>query len=117
MDTMEDVRIVDVLIDAHTLQWDKAMIDGMFIPQEVEIIKKIPLACLVQDDALYWLFSQDGKYTCKSGYRFLKEEANQIFRLAPMNQEREVWRGVWSLLSPNKVKNQLQRVMMPKNQQ
>lgn len=47
MDTMEDVRIVDVLIDAHTLQWDKAMIDGMFIPQEVEIIKKIPSACLV----------------------------------------------------------------------
>ena len=47
MDTMEDVRIVDVLIDAHTLQWDKAMIDGMFIPQEAEIIKKIPSACLV----------------------------------------------------------------------
>lgn len=67
---------MDVLIDAHTRQWDKAMIDGMFIPQEAELIKKIPLACLVLDDALCCLFSQYGKYTCNSGYRFLKEEAN-----------------------------------------
>ena len=35
---------VDVLIDTDTRQWNMAMLEGLFTPQEAEIIKKIPLA-------------------------------------------------------------------------
>ena len=52
------------------------MIDGIFAPQEAEIIKTIPLALFKFDDILFWPFSKDGKYTCKSGYHFQKEEVD-----------------------------------------
>ena len=37
------------------------------------LIKRIPLARLACADELFWPFTQQGKYSCKSGYRFLKE--------------------------------------------
>lgn len=36
--------MVDVLIDEDTWQWNHGLIDGFFAAQEVDIIKKIPLA-------------------------------------------------------------------------
>ena len=50
---MEDA-IVDMLIDLLTRQWDKSIIDGIFIPPEEEKIKKIPLARVKVDDAQCW---------------------------------------------------------------
>ena len=32
--------IVDVLIDEDTSQWNNGLIDGLFAPHKVEIIKK-----------------------------------------------------------------------------
>ena len=52
------------------------MIDGIFAPQEAEIIKTTPLALFKSDDILFWPFSKDGKYTCKSDYHFQKEEVD-----------------------------------------
>lgn len=37
VETMEDAK-VDVPIDPQTQQWDESIIDGIFIPHEVEII-------------------------------------------------------------------------------
>lgn len=66
--------MVDVLIDEDTWQWNHGLIDGFFAAQEVDIIKKIPLAWKTYEDALYWPLSPNGKYTCKMGYSFLKKE-------------------------------------------
>ena len=33
--------IVDVLIDEGTRQWNNGLIDGLFAPHKVEIIKKL----------------------------------------------------------------------------
>lgn len=53
------------------------MVDGIFIPEEVELVKKIPLARIANKDSLFWPLSADGHYNCKLGYHFLKEmEAN-----------------------------------------
>ena len=49
-------------------------IDGNFAPQETDLIKKIPLAWVESDDSIFLPWAKDGCYTCKSGYRFLKEE-------------------------------------------
>lgn len=37
--SMEDATI-DILIEAETRQWNYALIDGIFAPQEAELIKK-----------------------------------------------------------------------------
>ena len=105
--TSMEENTVASLIDPELRQWDHGLIDGIFAPQEAEIIKKIPLSHKESEDILYWPFTYDGHYTCKSGYHFLKAKA----ALAPIeiepNRDKELWRGVWSLQVPNKVKNML----------
>ena len=51
------------------------MVDGLFVEEDAKIIKRIPLSQLVTKDVLYWPFTSNGIYSCKLGYRFLKEEA------------------------------------------
>lgn len=48
------------------------MVDGIFIPEEAELVKKIPLAQIATEDSLFWPLSTDGHCNCKSGYCFLK---------------------------------------------
>ena len=50
------------------------MVDGLFVEEDTEMIKKIPLSQLATEDVLYWPFMSNGIYSCKSGYRSLKEE-------------------------------------------
>ncbi|KAL4626029.1 hypothetical protein ACB092_05G065900 [Castanea dentata] len=57
---------VDMLIDASNWQWDHGLIDGIFTPEEVEVIKQIPLSQVEAVDSLFWPFTQRGEYTCKS---------------------------------------------------
>ena len=100
---------VDVLIDPETKQWNNVMLEGLFTPQEAEIIKKIPLARIETKDNLYWPLSHDGKYTCKSGYRFLKEEAEPVQERTPLALETQLWKKIWLLQISNKVKNHVWR--------
>ena len=50
------------------------MVDGLFNTEEAEIIKSTPLSQVAVEDILFWPYSYDGRYSCKTGYRFLKEE-------------------------------------------
>lgn len=81
---------MDVLIDLQTRQWNASMADGIFVPYEAEMIKKIPLSQVLSEDVLYWLFSQDGRYNCQSSYRFLKDEENSDSPLVATNQDKEL---------------------------
>lgn len=86
---------VDVLFDPETKQWNNDMLDGLFIPQEADIIRSIPLACVDAKEKLYWPLFQDGQYTCKSGLCFLKEEL--VPQRTPSSHETQLWKGLWSL--------------------
>ena len=77
----------------------------LFVPEESELIKKIPLSRHSLDDKLFQLWTQNGKYSCKSGYRFLKmEEEEEGFKDA-QNGDKVFWRSIWGLRVPNKIKN------------
>ena len=39
---------MDVLTDHQTRQWNASMVDGMFVPHEAKMIKKIPLSRVCQ---------------------------------------------------------------------
>ena len=66
--------MVDLLIDPNTRTWNKGLIDGLFVEEDAELIKKIPLSRATTEDTLYWPYSTSGHYTYKSGYMFLKQE-------------------------------------------
>ena len=65
---------VDILIDPRRRQWNLEMIDGLFNTEEAELIKIIPLSRETKEDVLFWPHSSDGRYSCKTGYSFLKME-------------------------------------------
>jgi len=100
---------IDSLINASTRQWDSDMIDGIFAPQEANFTKHIPLAWCVSTDSIFWPMSQDGQYSCKSDYKILKVEATMDHHVEPLLDEKNLWNGIWSLNSPNKVKKLMWR--------
>lgn len=70
------------------------MVGGNFVPEEANAIKKIPLSQVVVEDSLFWPMEQDGKYTCKSGYRFLKEETALNIIKEPPGLEKDLWKEI-----------------------
>ena len=68
---------MDKLIKEDTRTWDEDVIDGIFVPEEATLIKSILLSRYPTEDKLFWPWTQTGKYTCKSGYLFLKNEVEE----------------------------------------
>ena len=85
------------------------MIEGIFIPKEVDLVKEIPLSQQYAEDSLFWPFTHNGSYTSKSEYRFLKAEEEAEVNEEQVEWDRSLWRGIWSLQVPNKIKNLIWR--------
>nr|POF24765.1 hypothetical protein CFP56_54553 [Quercus suber] len=83
-----------MLINPVTRRWREEVIDHVFNVQDAEAIKNIPLSLTNQSDALVWPFMPSGKYSVKSGYRFLFETFAQSQRTA---QDLAFWKNLWSL--------------------
>ena len=92
--------LVSCLIDPNTRQW-QTEVDGLFVEEDAEMIKKIPLSQMATEDVLYWPFSSNGDYSCKSGYRFLKDEAEQSdTNWVPPLRDKNLWKAIWSMHVP-----------------
>ena len=83
---------------------------GFFAPLDADLIQKIPLSPTNVKEKFIWPHVSNGVYTVKSGYRFLVQEktgpqpSHQVQADSP-----NIWRRIWGLLVPNKVKNFLWR--------
>ena len=99
----EDIKVQD-LIDTVTHNWDDCLIRGIFNTQEVSLIKSIPLWPTPVADKLTWPFNALGTYTVKLGYKFLARE--ELHNQSPRHHHNsELWKLIWDLDVPNKVKN------------
>nr|POF22818.1 putative ribonuclease h protein [Quercus suber] len=105
----EKTRVGD-FIDQETREWREDLIDRVFFDFEASIIKKIPLCRSIQDDILIWPFNPDGVYSVKSGYRFL-QDSRLAHQPSPSNSNplKQLWKHLWSLDVPNKVKHLIWR--------
>ncbi|XP_075636851.1 uncharacterized protein LOC142609107 [Castanea sativa] len=96
---------VDSLIDPSTRTWNEQLVDGLFVEEDAMLIKKIPFSRNVAEDTLYWPYSTSGNYTCKFGYRFFKEEEElQLNAQTPPICHKHVWKEVWQMQAPPKIK-------------
>ena len=100
----EDDKVVD-LIDTVSKKWDVHLLQGLFNPHEVELIMSIPLCRSYVEDKLVWPFTPSGTCTVKPGYRFLVNENSVNSTPMNSNQNDGVWKLIWALSVPNKVKN------------
>ena len=87
---------VDCLIIPKTRIWNHEMIEGIFAPQEADLIFffKNPLAKQAATDLMLWPMVEDGQYSSKSGYRFLKEEEAGLSLEAPPESAQHLWRKI-----------------------
>ena len=107
--SLEDMKVIDH-IDPVSKQWEDGLLQGLFSSQEVELIMSMPLCRTYIEDKLIWPYTSSGNYTVKSGYNFLASaETDQTITANPRH-DGGIWKLVWSLSVPNKVKNFLWRV-------
>ena len=83
------------------------MLKGVLILAEAELALRIPLPRSQTEDVLFWPFTTDGQYNCKSGYKFLKGLEENFDVGTHTEVDRKLWKKVWSLEVPNKYKNLL----------
>lgn len=104
VETLGDAKVA-ILIDETTRQWNHEMIDDIFTPVEVDLIKAIPLSRCEAEDSLFWSFTNNGIYTSKSGYRFPKAEEQTELDEEQRVNDKHLWRTLWSIQVPKKIKN------------
>ncbi|KAK9991713.1 hypothetical protein SO802_026698 [Lithocarpus litseifolius] len=108
IESMENSTVAELINETIRL-WNDELIDGVFTCKEAAMIKRIPLGKVASEDVLIWPHTHDGRYTCKSGYRFLKEETKLYSTQQHSLLNSKLWKGLWSLQVPNKVKNLMWR--------
>ena len=100
---------VSALIDPITKKWDSYLLNGLFTPEEAKLILSIPLCQNVVEDTIMWPFTPSGKYTVKSGTRFLTADQATTQREEPEQENNDVWKSIWSLNVQSKVRTFLWR--------
>ena len=60
---------MDSLIDSTSRKWNSQVIRTLVDPQDVKIIESIPLSRNQLVDREGWHFTNNGKFTVKSGYQ------------------------------------------------
>ena len=68
------------------------MMDGIFAPQEAGLIKRIPLAKNAATNSLFWPRVENGQYSCKSGFQFLKDQDASFTHPAPPDPAQSLWK-------------------------
>ena len=85
-------------------RWDYDVVADIFNTRDRDLILKIPLSNRRDEDVWFWLVDPHGQYTVRSCYKMLTHCSH-----APISS---VWRKLWNLTVPNKVKSFLWRTTM-----
>jgi hypothetical protein len=97
--------MVATLIIGNPPTWNAEVLKANFIPYDIEGILKIPLSDWCHPDRLIWHETNNGKYTIRSAYCVLLKEkwlsnpgSSRKWEPGP------IWKKIWSLRVPVKVK-------------
>lgn len=99
----------DLLIDRGSRQWKGHLVDSLFTPLDAAAIKNIPLGRQAAEDSLFWPLTQTRGYTSKTSYHFLREYHEPSTNSPPYPRDKALWKHVWTLNTPNEIKNLIWR--------
>ena len=88
-------------------EWDIELVRSLFLPQDADAILSILLSNLVTKDRLVWAEDKKGRFTVRSAYKLAREIVAEDHNVSCSDQMKmqNVWRGVWSIKLPNKIKH------------
>uniref|UniRef100_A0A5B6YX71 Reverse transcriptase zinc-binding domain-containing protein n=1 Tax=Davidia involucrata TaxID=16924 RepID=A0A5B6YX71_DAVIN len=106
-----------MLVKDSCMRWNKELLSSFFLPSEVEDICMIPLSMHAVPDRLLWHFLKHGAFTVKSAYpiaiEYLKKMSNiEVCESSNKDGLNKLWKILWSLGIPKKIKNFLWRAMV-----
>lgn len=84
--------------------WDEAKLRDLIVDEDVNIIMKIKLSSVAEQDLLGWHYNENGIYSVKSGYWLAthRPEGNVV---AATYGEAELKRKIWKINSPLKIQH------------
>ena len=96
---------VSVLLDGVNRCWLPEVIDNLFLPHEAKMIKSIPISLVDCDDKIFWPLTANGEYSVKTGYKLLSNlDASDNPGSSDISQSKHIWKTIWNLNVPNRVK-------------
>lgn len=105
-----DARVCE-LIDQEEHGWKSSLIEQEFLPHEASFIKGIPLSIQEILHTQVWLSSNHREYTTRTAYRLLvKAKKSQLPNCSTGRSHNQLWKGIWSLQVPYKVRHLIWRV-------
>lgn len=95
---------VSDIINQTSHGWDMAIINQLFPPQIGANILKLALPIIPTRDAIIWEGEKRDAYMVKSGYGVRQLEKKRVGDNSGCNSHDPLWRKIWSLKLPNKIK-------------
>lgn len=98
---------VSEIIDWRFKEWDRELIEAKFHREDAEAILCLPLSRRHASDLLIWLHTKNGEYSVRSGYHVARELSRQESNKGESSRADYgglVWRHLWKLHLPNKIK-------------
>ena len=115
--TQDNKVMVSDLIDVNRRSWEIVKVRNTFITHEAELVLGIPISfSLLPDDSVIWAWTPNRNFTVKSAYRVaqrsLKEGATRPDPgdCSDNAKMKVIWKMVWQLDCPNKIKHFMWRV-------
>ena len=97
---------IDGLIDPNSGWWNLGLIDQCFYPPDTQNIISLPFCITHQTDTFVWPVERNGSYSVKLGNKTLCED--QLIgglETDVAETQRNLWKGVWKLKVPGKIKH------------
>ena len=84
--------------------------NDIFLPFKAKVILAIPLSLVDTPDRLFWPMNRSGACSVKSGYKLLRAcDDTESPSTSDQSGNREVWKQIWKLHVPNRIRTLLWR--------
>lgn len=97
------------LIDADSGRWNVEMLNDLFDPWSIKRILSIPVVRDGGIDRMFWGLTKSGVYSVKTGYWLGMLSTSQSGRRGDAGANQNLWKTVWNLNGPPKLKHFLWR--------
>ena len=101
-----DFPMVSALIDIEKRSWKADLVRSMFLPFEANTIINMPLSHNLPEDKIIWVGNRRGDFTVKSAYYIALKviETNEEGECSRGDARAPLWKGMWNLKIPSKIR-------------
>nr|XP_023883659.1 uncharacterized protein LOC111995948 [Quercus suber] len=101
-----DAKVCE-LIDHERKEWNVPLVRQIFWSHEADMVLGIPLSTSLPLDKLVWACTVKGEFTMQSAYHLIMDDSRQGREGESLDntEVRQIWRRVWSMKTPNKIRN------------